>query len=77
MADWTELDPIMQSIRQTRGQSVQIAAACGIDKAAVYQWKRVPAHWVQKVARIIGRKPEEIRPDIFKPSRTRRRAKEG
>jgi pyruvate kinase len=49
----------------TRGQSTEIARALGIERAAVYQWKRVPPHWVQDVSRIIGVPPEKIRPDIF------------
>jgi hypothetical protein len=66
MAARTELDRVMRSIRETRGASVQIAEACGINKAAVYQWKRVPVHWVSTFSRVIGMAPEKIRPDIFK-----------
>lgn len=69
MAGRSELDPIMLAIRETRGMSVQIAEACGIDKAAVYQWKRVPPQWVNVVAKIIKKRPEQIRPDIFRRSR--------
>jgi hypothetical protein len=64
------MDRVMRAIRETRGQSVEIANACGIDKAAVYQWKRVPPKWVHKVSKIIGLSPEKIRPDIFKRERT-------
>jgi pyruvate kinase len=60
------LDPIMRAIRKNRGQSVLIAEACGINKSAIYQWKRVPPHWVNKVSKIIGIPPEKIRPDVFK-----------
>jgi hypothetical protein len=45
---------------------VRIAEALGIDKAAVYQWPRVPPTRVQIVSEINGMPPEEIRPDIFK-----------
>ena len=65
MAARTELDRIMRKIRETRGQSAEIADACGINKAAVYQWKRVPVQWVRKVSRITGIPAEKIRPDIF------------
>lgn len=71
MADRAELDPVMRSIRETRGQSVLIAEACGIDKAAVYQWKRVPVQWVNLVSTIIKQPPEKIRPDIFKGRKKR------
>ena len=59
-------DKVVRSIRATRGQSAEIARELGIERAAVYQWKRVPPHWVQDVAKIIGLPPEKIRPDIFK-----------
>lgn len=71
MADRSELDPVMRAIRETRGQSVLIAEACGIDKAAVYQWKRVPIQWVHVVAGIIKVPPEKIRPDIFRGKQKR------
>jgi hypothetical protein len=64
-------DKVVKTIRETRGKSSEIARALGIERAAVYQWKRVPPHWVQDVSRIIGVPPEKIRPDIFK----RRKAK--
>ena len=59
------LDKVVKGIRATRGQSTEIARALGIERAAVYQWKRVPPHWVKRVAKIIGLPPEKIRPDIF------------
>src|SRR5262245_52607481 len=62
-----QLDKIMQHIRSTRGLSVRIAQECGIARSAVYQWKQVPAERVQEIAGIIGKTPEQIRPDIFKP----------
>ena len=71
------LDGIMRKIRATRGLSITIAKACAIERAAVYQWKRVPVERVHTVAAIIGKTPEQIRPDIFRPrkaSRARRAA---
>jgi hypothetical protein len=59
-------DQIMRSIRRTRGQAVRIAEACGINKTAVYQWKRVPPERVPTVSTIIGLPPEQIRPDVFR-----------
>jgi len=63
------MDSVVRSIRETRGLSAEIARACGIERAAVYQWAQVPPHWVTTVAKIIGKKPERIRPDIFKRGR--------
>jgi len=60
------MDDVVRSIRETRGLSVQIAKACGIERAAVYQWRRVPPHWVNEVAKITKLSPKKIRPDIFR-----------
>lgn len=61
-----DMDPVVVQIRNTRGLSSEIARALGIERAAVYQWKRVPPHWVNDVSKIIKLPPKRIRPDIFK-----------
>lgn len=60
------LDKVMAYIRNTRGMSVRVAEACGIERAAVYQWTQVPIERVHQVAKVIKMTPEKIRPDIFK-----------
>lgn len=65
------IDKIMVKIKSQRGLSSRVAEACGIERAAVYQWKRVPALRVHLVAPVIGMTPEEIRPDIFVPKHRR------
>jgi hypothetical protein len=60
-------DRIVTKIMATRGLPSIIARACGIAPQAVYQWRRVPPQWVQIVADITKWRPEDIRPDIFKP----------
>lgn len=67
-------DIAVRRFRAIRGQATEIARACGIERAAVYQWKKVPAHWVYPVSDITGMSPEEIRPDIFRRPVKRRRA---
>jgi DNA-binding transcriptional regulator YdaS (Cro superfamily) len=69
-------DKICARIHAIRGLSARIAEACGIHRSAVYQWKRVPPQQVLTVAAILGLTPEQIRPDIFRPKRSRRRRKE-
>jgi len=59
-------DPAIDLIRGTRGLAVQIANELGIKRTAVYQWRRVPSERVNDVARIIGRSPNFIRPDLYK-----------
>jgi pyruvate kinase len=59
-------DKAVTKIRSKRGLSVRVAEACGIERAAVYQWKKVPIERVYDVAPVIDMTPEQIRPDIFK-----------
>jgi pyruvate kinase len=65
----TKVDRACTKIRTTRGLSVRVAEACGIERAAVYQWDKVPIERVHDVAKVIGMTPEQIRPDIFKRRR--------
>lgn len=67
-------DTAVKRFRAIRGQATEIARVCGIERAAVYQWKRVPAQWIYQVADVTGMTPEEIRPDIFRRPVKRRRA---
>jgi hypothetical protein len=68
-----ELDRACAKIRSTRGLSVRVAEACGIERAAVYQWTKVPIERVHDVAAVIGWRPERIRPDVFRPAKKTRR----
>jgi hypothetical protein len=61
-----EPDKVMKYIRSVRGLSIRIADACDIKRAAVYQWTQVPVERIHDVAKVLGWKPEKIRPDIFK-----------
>ena len=65
-------DKAVAKIHSERGLSVKVAEACGIHKAAVYQWQRVPVERVHDVALLIGMTPEQIRPDIFRPFKVRK-----
>ncbi|MCE2576039.1 helix-turn-helix domain-containing protein [Komagataeibacter sp. FNDCR2] len=46
------------------GDCSRIAAACNITPQAVSQWKRVPTHHVETVARLLGVTPDRLRPDL-------------
>ena len=61
-----KIDPAIAFIRANRGMAVRIADALGIKSQAVYDWKKVPPTRVLTVSEIIGMRPEEIRPDVFK-----------
>lgn len=62
-------DKAIELIRAERGLAVRVAEACGIDRAAVYQWERVPIARVYEVAELLGMSVEDIRPDIFRKAR--------
>jgi DNA-binding transcriptional regulator YdaS (Cro superfamily) len=51
--------------RAKRGLRLQIAAGLGLNKSAVYQWKRVPASRVLDVERITGISRHDLRPDLY------------
>jgi DNA-binding transcriptional regulator YdaS (Cro superfamily) len=51
-------------IRQ-QGLGAKVAAACGISRQAVPQWRRVPAERVITVEKVIGISRYLIRPDIY------------
>lgn len=65
-------DPTIRKMRSTRGLSAKVADACGIHRAAVYQWRRVPIERVHEVADVLNIKPEDIRPDVFRPRKRAR-----
>ena len=66
-------DKTIERIRAERGLAVRVAEACDIDRAAVYQWERVPIARVHEVSAVLGIRPEDIRPDIFRKARSSRR----
>lgn len=57
-------DPTVRHILDN-GLGSAVAAACGIRRQAVPQWKVVPARHVITVAQIIGIPRHKIRPDVF------------
>jgi Putative antitoxin of bacterial toxin-antitoxin system, YdaS/YdaT len=59
-------DKIMTRIFSEWGLSLKVAKACGVTRGAVNQWKRVPTDHMHAVADLIGMRPEDIRPDIFR-----------
>ena len=58
-------DEIMHYLKFKRGLRTRVARACGIHRAAVYQWTRVPPQHAHTVAQILDVDVKYIRPDIF------------
>jgi len=60
-------DSVMRRIYGERGLAPVIARKIGISPKAVQQWKKVPPEHVMTLAPLLDMKPEDIRPDIFRP----------
>ncbi|GCE80342.1 hypothetical protein MSKU3_1817 [Komagataeibacter oboediens] len=58
-------DPILAEALSRKGAVKRIAALCGVTPGAVCQWNRVPKRHVETLAGYLGKKPSELRPDIF------------
>ncbi|MFT9016438.1 MAG: hypothetical protein ABF990_11970 [Acetobacter sp.] len=58
-------DPVLNEIMMRRKANKVISEACGLSTAAVSQWKRVPRRHLDTVSRLSGKRPEELRPDLF------------
>lgn len=57
-------------LRSQRGLMSKVATACGITRAAVAMWKRIPADYVPKISEVSGIPRHELRPDLWeKPGR--------
>lgn len=60
-------NPVLELVRNERGTAPRIAAACGIQREAVWNWRRVPAGHVLTIERLLGIPRHLIRPDIYEP----------
>lgn len=54
-------------LRGRYGRMAKVARGLGITRAAVWQWRRVPAQRVLEVERITGIPRYELRPDLYPP----------
>ena len=55
----------VETIIKKAGGAQAVAKALKLHRQTVYQWKRVPAHHVLKMAKLSGLEPKQIRPDVF------------
>jgi len=59
------MDRPLQTLRQEFTLKA-IGKAAGVSKQAVGQWKRVPIDRVRRVAKNLGKRASELRPDLTK-----------
>lgn len=67
MDDISERLPAVRKAANCVGGVKRLAGILGISRAAVYQWKQVPADQVRKIERATGGKVTryELRPDLY------------
>jgi hypothetical protein len=61
-------DVVMRMVFSKPGFASEIAKHLRVTPQNVSNWKRVPVHHVHTIAPLLGLTPEQIRPDIFRPS---------
>jgi DNA-binding transcriptional regulator YdaS (Cro superfamily) len=49
------------------GSGGKLGKELGISRAAVNEWKQIPAKRVREIARLTGVPAEELRPDLYGP----------
>jgi hypothetical protein len=57
----------MDLIRSQRGLLARVARECGLTRASVVKWPRVPAERLVEIERITGIARHLLRPDICPP----------
>jgi len=62
-------DLVMRRVYLKRGLATHIADELGVSHQAVQKWKRVPPEHVLALAPLLEMRPEDIRPDIFRPKK--------
>jgi hypothetical protein len=62
-------DRVMKLIFSEPGFATVVARHLNVTHQNVSAWNRVPPHHVMKLAPLINKTPEEIRPDIFGPKK--------
>lgn len=65
MLETTPMMDFQAYCRAHRGLRFKIARELGLNKAAVYQWRHVPADKVLKVERLTGISRHDLRPDLY------------
>lgn len=56
-------DPTVSRAIEKMGSAAKLAAALGISRSAVCQWRKIPAHWIGRVSEATGIPPMELLPE--------------
>ena len=60
-----EREPVLGEVLRRRMAVTEIAAATGLSRAAVSQWKRVPERHLAIVAKLTRISKRRLRPDLY------------
>lgn len=60
-------DPHFQELLSRHGRGAQIAAALGMTRQAIYQWRQIPAEKASVISKALGLPLHELRPDLWPP----------
>jgi hypothetical protein len=58
-------DDVMKGIFAKAGFAMEIAKHLGVTHQNVSAWRKVPAHHVLELTKILKMSPKQIRPDVF------------
>lgn len=56
-------DPTVSKAIEKMGSAAKLAAALGITRSAVSQWRKIPAHWISRVSVATGIPVMELLPE--------------
>lgn len=68
------MDTLLTFLNAERGRRIWLAGLLGIGPGAISQWRQVPAERVLEVERLTGVSRYDLRPDIYGPPPSQRRA---
>lgn len=63
--NWMQDDALRRAVKAAGGPT-KFAAALGINRQAIWQWKKCPINRIVEVEKISGIPREELRPDLYR-----------
>lgn len=56
----------VETIIKKLGGARRVSELVGVSDKAVYKWKQIPPQHVVTIAKELGLKPKDLRPDVFR-----------